>query len=83
MGYFWVNFENKASGCVDADDEADAIDKAGVFGVVKMVRSLPYPAMPRLGDHDKCPPFCYSPAQCVGRGCCPKNPSCTNYESPS
>lgn len=78
VSYFWVNFSNKSSGCIDADDFEDAARKAKTFGFVTGIRTLPYPSTPRLGEHDKCPAFCYSPQECVGRGCCPKNPCCTN-----
>ncbi len=44
---------------------------------------LPYPAEPVIWQLDhpvrgKCPPFCYKPEQCKGKGSCPHNPCCTN-----
>jgi hypothetical protein len=46
------------------------------------VKSNPYPVRNMIWQFDdpvygKCPPFCYRGTQCIGRGACPGNPSCT------
>ena len=45
-------------------------------------KPLPYPATPIIWQFDdpcggKCPPFCYSPKECAGRGSCPKSYACS------
>ena len=49
--------------------------------------TLPYPATPVIyqpptvmpdGRVDWCPPFCWKPESCKGKGSCPRNPSCTS-----
>ncbi len=39
------------------------------------IRRLPYPAIGSFGS-GRTPNFCYTPEECAGRSCCPKNRSC-------
>lgn len=77
MSYFWVTFTDRRAGCIDATTIDEAKVKAATFGTVKEVKTNPYPALPRLGEHDACPPFCYMAGQCAGKTACPQNYSCT------
>lgn len=82
---WWVDFEGRASACVESYDGEDAARKlAEELGgaPVKQIRPLPYPANPRLnsihhGAYGPCPSFCYSPTICAGRGSCPKSYACS------
>ena len=84
MGY-WVNFKDHPAGYVEAANEAEAmaIAKEKTGKEPKAARRLPYPARPIIfqgpGDpqYGPCPPFCYTPEQCVGRGSCPKDYACS------
>lgn len=44
----------------------------------KTVEQLPYPCSPCDYTKNDIPPFCWSPAQCAGRGSCPKRISCVD-----
>jgi hypothetical protein len=46
--------------------------KKNPYPTGKMIWQLDHPA------HGKTPGFCYGGAGCIGRGSCPKNPSCTS-----
>lgn len=79
---WWVTAEGVGSGCVEALNkaEATAIGAEKLGAPVTECQQLPYPASPRLHIHDGsqgvCPPFCYQPSLCKGRGCCPQRISC-------
>jgi len=77
MSAYWTTFENRSPGCVDAMSLDEAREAAAEFGVVKDVAILPYPAIPRLRVQSACPPFCYTPTECVGKTSCPKNYACS------
>ena len=77
MSYFWVTFTDRSAGCIDAKTIDEAKTKAAAFGAVKEVKTNPYPALPRLGEHDDCPEFCWKPGRCAGKISCPQNYSCT------
>lgn len=81
---YWVTFADRAGGCITVTKDEDPIAIAGVFGTLKTIDSLPYPANPvlrRRALRDEkdihCPEFCYSPSQCKGRTSCPKNYACS------
>ena len=80
---YWVRLniggKRQSAYCIEATDEA------GVAAIVKTVlpdasilatSTLPYPAQPRLGPRSDIPSFCYSPNECAGKSCCPKNYAC-------
>lgn len=79
MSYYWVTLESGHSGCVDAENKEEAMRWAMLEkGSVKSVEVLPYPAEPRWRANSSCPPFCWTPRQCAGRTCCPKDYACSN-----
>ena len=75
--YYWVEFHNRSSGTIQADSKKDCQTKAMDFGNFYECNLLPYPASPILSKEIDCPPFCYSPEECKGRGCCPKSYACS------
>lgn len=81
---FWVDFEGRAPGCVEAPslEEARDLAKELTGHEVTRIDQLPYPANPRLnkvsyGEYGPCPSFCFTPTQCRGRGSCPKSYACS------
>lgn len=80
---WWIHFETGKPGCVEQkgwDSEAAKARAEELTGrKVKDVFTLPYPATPQLNPQDGygCPAFCFSPEQCKGRTCCPKNYACS------
>jgi hypothetical protein len=81
---FWVTGGGKAC-CVDALTDREAIEIAADHGypAADTARTLPYPAMPRVGpirsgEGGPCPAFCYKPRGCAGKTSCPTRPSCTS-----
>ena len=82
---YWVNFSDKSAGYVEADSEDAAKtlahEKTGKSAT--RARRLPYPARPIIHqgpghpEYGPCPPFCYTPEQCAGRGSCPKDYACS------
>lgn len=45
---------------------------------VDSIKSLPYPADPRLGtNEDSCPSFCFRPNECAGYHSCPRPYACS------
>jgi hypothetical protein len=84
MRAFWLTFQGKPAGCVEAPSEAEAraIGEADRGTPALTCDGIPYPANPRINKHidpkwGVCPAFCYSPERCKGRTCCPQNYSCT------
>ena len=85
MADYWVTFSEGKGGYVDATDANNAMEIAKDKTGRKPVRAqtLPYPANPIIYQgpgHPKygpCPPFCYTPEECVGRGSCPKSYACS------
>jgi hypothetical protein len=67
--------------CVFAESEVEARKRCSDAGLdVKTIGMLPYPSSPQLNPDDNtsgCPPFCYTPSQCVGNSCCRKSYACT------
>ncbi len=85
MSAWWVRFQGRDPGCVEAETatEADAIARAITSAVPLTVRPLPYPANPRLNKknyppHGPMPSFCYRPDHCAGRTSCPESRSCVD-----
>lgn len=83
MRAYWLKFEGKPAGCVEAASEEDAkrIGAEAMGVAVLECSSLPYPANPRINKHihpghGPCPSFCYSPEQCKGRTSCPQRIGC-------
>lgn len=81
---WWVEFETRSPGCLEALNPAAAIALAEqLTGVTpNACHLLPYPATPRLNlaehaSYGICPAFCYSPNICKGRSSCPRGPACT------
>lgn len=86
MRAYWVKFNGRTPGCVEAKSEAEAsaLAKQITGHEVVSCKILPYPANPRLNgvdgwDHTKgeCPSFCYNPEKCQGHTACPQHYSCT------
>lgn len=85
MKSFWLTFNERSAGCVEADDEtaASAIAKQETGFDAATIKILPYPAHPRINQHvdpkyGVCPSFCYKPAECSGKTSCPQRHSCTD-----
>lgn len=82
MGYWWARFTDGRKGQFiytpreAGDQKAEAERLAATHGPIKEVLTLPYPAAGFVSP-DGCPPFCYTPEQCAGRGCCPKDYACS------
>jgi len=82
---WWVEFENKTVGCIEAlnHDEVRLIAARVIESPIVEISKLPYPAEPRLNVHDDhnghgpCPSFCWKPHQCKGSSACPQSYSCT------
>lgn len=76
---YWVTFKTKSAVCVEAENpvEAAKLAAAHVGEAASDVKTLPYPAHPRIGTKSDCPSFCYKPRECAGRGCCHQRISCT------
>jgi hypothetical protein len=73
MEYYWIEFSDRGRGCIDAKSKEEALELAAKHGSdAKIMGTLPYPASPRLEQQNACPNFCYTPNECVGRKCCPK-----------
>lgn len=84
MKSFWLKFNERGPGCVEAKNEqaAAAIAKEITGFDASSVQDLPYPANPRINKHidlkyGECPSFCFAPNQCAGRTSCPQRYSCT------
>lgn len=83
MHSFWLKFNERPSGCVEAKDEKEAAvvaKEATGFDAVS-VQNLPYPANPRINQYDDpkygvCPSFCFKPRECAGNTSCPQRYSC-------
>jgi len=83
MRSFWLKFNERPSGCVEAKDEAAAAALAKEitgFDAVS-VKNLPYPANPRINQYDDpkhgvCPSFCFAQVKCSGNTSCPQRYSC-------
>lgn len=81
----WVTFKDGYAGYVEADSAEKAMEigkeKTGKEAV--KAEQIPYPARPIIFQgpgHPKygpCPPFCYTPKRCVGRGSCPHEYACS------
>lgn len=83
MRSFWLKFNERPSGCVEAKDEkaAAAIAKEITGFDAASVKNLPYPANPRINQYDDpkhgvCPSFCFAPTKCAGNTSCPQRYSC-------
>lgn len=82
MGYkhsYWVKFTKGDAACVE-DETMEAARKQAteLRGEVESLLPLPYPANPRISkEWGDCPPFCFTPSQCAGRGSCPKSHACS------
>jgi len=84
MNAFWVKFSDRNPGCVEADSLEEAMKIAAVKTGCHPVGGdrLPYPAHPRINQHDypdfgPIPSFCFRPEECKGRGACPQSYACT------
>lgn len=83
MNSYWLTFKDHKHGCVEAENETAAkeIGKQVTGSEVTNVKSLPYPAEPRLNKYEDpkygvCPSFCFDPTKCCGRTACPQRYSC-------
>lgn len=89
---WWVKFADGTKACVERPKDIEPADfqKEQVIAFASVLAAkvavdadtIPYPASPRLnevayGDYGPCPPFCYTPDRCVGRGSCPKDYACS------
>jgi hypothetical protein len=86
MSAYWVRFENGKTLCVEGQTEDLARARAVTVGPVQSIRTLPYPARPRMepfetwewqGRTVTTPELCHSPAKCAGRTSCPQNYACS------
>lgn len=86
MSAYWVRFETGKTMCVEEKDEAAARARAEAVGPVQSLRTLPYPARPRLEPYETwewdgrtitTPELCHSPNQCAGRTACPQRYACS------
>jgi hypothetical protein len=81
----WVTFRDGTGGYVEAEDANTAMSIAKEKTGKEPVKAepIPYPARPVIFQgpgHPKygpCPPFCYTPKQCVNRGACPHAYACS------
>lgn len=76
---WWVEFNGRASACIEAHTREDALVEAAKHGTPTKATILPYPREPRLGEKTDCPSFCYARNvnDCVGKTACPQRYSCT------
>lgn len=78
---FWVKFKDGSAGYVEADSAeiAMAVGKEKTGKEAKSAERIPYPASPIIYQSagDPCPPFCYTPNECVGRSSCPHRYACS------
>lgn len=85
---FWATFDGAPPTCIDALDEAMAraiaerwaAEQAFQGRVAKLatLRTLPYPASPRIGLRSTHPSFCLTPEDCQGRAACPRDRACND-----
>lgn len=80
---YWVTFEGRAPGCVEAvaPETARAVGAELTGCKVLEVFALPYPAAPRLNPQvqpygSATPSFCLHGEKCAGRTSCPERLSC-------
>lgn len=85
MQPFWITFDDGTRGCCEGQSEYDAKRIAAhVKGKpVAKVEHIPYPAKPLIWQfdhpiHGKCPDFCFTPQECVGRTACPRPRACND-----
>lgn len=71
--FFWVTFETRQAGTIEAVDADEALLLAGEHGNPTDARRIPYPADPRLAVESACPSFCYQPETCSRNGRCAAN----------
>jgi len=76
MSDFWVQFDNRASGTIQAKDEAEARTEGEKLGKVRQVDVIPYPRSPVLVGDRKTPAFCFGKDECLGRTSCPRSRAC-------
>lgn len=81
---YWLTFNGRAAACMEAPTEEEAREDATALTgcEVLTVKSLPYPANPRLRafDHPQygsIPALCMHGDKCAGRGSCPRPYSCS------
>jgi hypothetical protein len=91
MNGFWLTFTDGSKGYCEGANACDAkliaeklTGKKVAGGEFKDIaaKKLPYPAEPIIWQfdhpvHGKCPPFCYRPEMCAGKGSCPQNYACS------
>ena len=80
---YWVTFEGRAPGCVEAVSPETARTVGAELTGCKVLEvfALPYPASPRLNPQVQpfggiTPAFCINGAQCAGTTACPRSYSC-------
>lgn len=90
---YWITFADGAHGCLEtpigyeqSDPDQRRADMLALATEIKGVeatdiRSLPYPAEPRLNKQDYPgfgyePSFCFDPLRCAGSHSCPQRYSC-------
>ncbi len=84
MHAYWMTFEKRGPGCVEAENVDDARAIATDLGYTPVsCNIIPYPADPRINKYSDerlgiCPSFCYRPNKCKGKTACPNMPSCTS-----
>lgn len=79
--YIWFKFTNGSGVCVVdepcIDDAKKHLTEQERLMIAK-AGTLPYPASPiRNPNSNGCPPFCYTPNECLNHGCCHKSYACS------
>ncbi len=77
MNCYWVRFQDRPCGSLEADSVEQATELASKYGEVAEVSTLPYLAEPKLDESSKRIAFCWKPEECKGHTACPRRYSCT------
>lgn len=67
--YYWIKQPSGECGCVVGDKQV-----AAHYG--EILGTLPASPILMRDGKDDCPPFCYTPDECLNHGCCRKNRAC-------
>lgn len=94
MQGFWLKFTDDSKGYCEGTSAYDVVRIAEKLTGKRVIinsenkyqpklQTLPYPANPIIWQFEhpidgKCPPFCFRPDECAGRGSCPQSHSCTD-----
>lgn len=79
MNFYWVEFQIRPGGTVEAssEEEAKVIAAQKTGFPVREAWMIPYPATPIIHETTGVPGFCYTPrTECRGKASCPRKPTC-------